>query len=940
MVLDIETTGFDPAADEIIEIGAVRVTDGQMGEQFQRLIRPTRPISETITQLTGITNDMVENAEDAESVLLAFLEFVGNAPVVAHNLEFDVPFLQRKYEDYGYTLPTTDGLCTLVLSRILLPTLSSHRLGEVAAHLQVPVDTVHRALDDAMTCAQVFGKLSERAATLPLMVVQQFAQLAGLFSPLTGSWFGELANQVFADRGDRIHESLEIRDGLTYTARTMDASDPSDLDDSRLELTPGGIGSAAYELLADNGPLSQTLPGYEARQGQLEMVEKVSEALEEGKHAVIEAGTGTGKSMAYLIPAALYAASTGSRVLVSTHTLALQDQIEQRDFPTLQQLFHGKLNLAVQKGRKNYVCLRKVNSEAGLLSFASPAEEIQSVMALLSWLTETRHGVREELSAHAVNHRFWTRVQSETDTCINKRCPFFRPCYYFRAKARAQVADVVVTNHSLLLSDLKADHRVLPKYDALVIDEAHHLEEQATKHLGGEVHGAQLGALAHRLSRDRGKNGIIPELLSRYQTDQTMPYAMEERLQRAGEWVDEVSRSADVAVQLLGSLVPPGKGELRLTPQVCKEQAFTQFTKQMADLRAPIKAMRDLVKALHEWSKQASTDEAAGRILDAAGFLDQWVQGVEMLEEITVLSPDMVTWIEKRGTSRPRISVHTAPIDVSQTLRHALFEPLERVVLTSATLSIKGNFDYTVSQLGLKPFAEEDRLITANVSSPFDYGRQARLCVPSDVPELAKMSASDAAAWLADSLYQLAVASQGRVLALFTSHQMLRETAKLVREPLRRQNLSVFAQDVDGGRQAMLDAFRKNPRSILLGAQSFWEGIDLPGDQLTTLVIVRLPFAPPSHPVTEARHERLTANGKSPFWVASLPEAVVRFRQGFGRLIRTRQDKGVVVVYDKRVVTQRYGQTFIQSLPGVRPFVATEQEVLKHIRTFLAQSSS
>lgn len=936
-VVDIETTGLNPLEHEIIEIGIVRIENGQIADSFQTFVKPRHPISNEISTLTGITQEMVQDAPDIESAMLQTLAFLSDYIVVAHNAHFDMSFLHAKSKQMGHDIPL-DAVCTLILSRILLPTLHGHRLSDLAKHFQIETSDVHRALADAVTSAKLLLCLEACSQSLPFGLLQQLSQLASTFSPALEQWFVRFETEVGLTQGDAIPENCEMRDGLLYTAREYNAQDIAD--ESQGE-SPSDVSlvERAREMLDKDGPLRRELKLYEPRVGQLKMAEHVSTAFEQGLHAVIEAGTGTGKSMAYLIPAALHAKSTKGRVIVSTHTLALQDQIEQRDFPTLQNIFDGSLRLAVQKGRKNYVCLRKVRAEV-VSSTMSPSIDIQHLMAMLIWLTQTKEGGRDELATGSVNYSFWSRVQSETDTCINKRCPFFRPCYYFRAKAKAQMAEIVVTNHSLLLSDLKADNRVLPQYDTLVVDEAHHLEEQATKHLGGEVHAAQLAATSLRLSRDNGKSGIIVELLTRYSSSQSMPFAMEERLQKAVEWIEQIRSTADSAFAYLGHLVPHGQSELRLTEGVIQDGNFQRFIEQIAGLRPPIQSLRGLVQALNEWSKRAASDEEAGRVLDAAGFLDGWLEGIELLEDMTVPSEDRVTWIERRIGARPRISVHTAPIDVSANLRQMLFEPLYSVVMTSATLSVKGNFEFIVNQLGLSPFKTNGRLITAAVQSPFDYRRQARLCVPSDIPELAKMSAGDAALWLADSLFQLAVASRGRVLALFTSHQMLKETAKLLRQPLREQNLSLFAQDIDGNRSTMLEAFRQHPESVLLGAQSFWEGIDLPGDQLTTLVIVRLPFAPPSHPVTEARHEKLTASGKSPFWVSSLPEAVVRFRQGFGRLIRTATDKGVVVVYDKRIVTQRYGQTFIGSLPGVRPFVASEHEVLQHIQTFLGQTST
>ncbi|EJY55049.1 Exonuclease RNase T and DNA polymerase III [Alicyclobacillus hesperidum URH17-3-68] len=940
VVVDIETTGLDPVVDDIVEIGAVRLVDGEIVDRYQTFVRPSRPIPPDIEELTGISMAMVEQAPGLTDVIPALLAFMGEMPMVAHNLAFDRAFLQRKCEQAGYSLASGDGICTLNLGRVLAPRLHSHRLEYLTRRLAIAQTSAHRALADAEATAKLFVRMAEKAQKLPISVLERLTQMAALYSPATAEWFQAVMQSVKTNAASE-HDNIVERDGLAFTRPSAEGNTNLRVPSSPLEaLRVEEIADRARALLGPGGLLSQILDGYEPRKGQLEMLEKVSQALAEGKHALVEAGTGTGKSMAYLVPAAMYAVTRGEPVVVSTHTIALQDQIERRDFPTLQRLFGGTLRLAVQKGRRNYVCLRKVRTESSLVTFVSPQNEIESLMSLLVWLTETKDGTRENLSASSVPSNIWARVQSETESCINKRCPFFHPCYYFRAKTAAQDAHVVVTNHSLLMSDLKADHRVLPKYSALVVDEAHHLEEQATSHLGSEVHSAQLAAFAHRLTRDRGKHGVLPELANRLAESHTTPLGIVEKLQLASEWVEVVQQAVDAAFAQVGSLVPEGKSEFRLTAEWLETDAYRGFVRALEEAEVPLVGLERLRQTLQELAKGAATDDEAGRIVDAAGFLGTWLDSVRLLASTVEELPGMVTWVERRGTMRPRWSVHKAPIDVAETLQKALFDPLDRVILTSATLSVRGSFDYVTRQLGLTAAASAGNLLSASVASPFHYGTQARLCVPSDVPELAKMAAEEAALWLGDSLLQLARVSRGRLLALFTSHQMLKETAHVLRHPLRQAGMQLFAQDVDGSRASILEAFRNQPESVMFGAQSFWEGIDLPGDQLTTLVIVRLPFAPPTHPVTQARHEKIEQTGGSPFWASSLPEAVVRFRQGFGRLIRTRQDKGVVVVYDKRLVTQRYGSAFVQSLPGIRPIVAPERDILAQIEAFLGSSSA
>lgn len=901
-------------------VGAVRLHPSGVGEQFSCHFR-TDSLHHVPEDETG--------SSDPQSTIPLLLKFLDGFTIAVLDMT-TFSNLVHICDEFGYDLPGgNDPLDISLLSRILMPTVKDTHLPDVAANLGVPV-VLHTAPDIACTAAHVLDQLHQRSLELPYVTLQQLTGLAGAFSAHVSAWFNAASEARFNQSGAALATHSDSIHQLVFSAQPQ-------IEESKDEEVGEELDDAVH-FLKTGSPLQSILPGFEVRAGQLQMVESVDEALRGDQHLMVEAGTGTGKSLAYLIPAALYAIQNDTRVVVSTHTIALQDQIQTRDFPMLKSVIPHPVSLTVFKGRTHYVCLRKVLQEVRSAGIASPRDDLEAYMKLLVWLVTTPAGTREELPLQGKLSDVWVRVQSETETCINKRCPFFKPCYYFRARSKAYDADVVVTNHSLVFSDLKANHRVLPKYDKLILDEAHHLEEQATKHLGDEAHLFQCLALIGRLSRDNARHGVVPELLTRLNGSDSRSVIAIPALENMVDTLKMLRSCIDSAFATLAQLVPGGQSDFRLTHEVESSKLWTTYLDVCEQMVAHVKILEAFSATITEAAEFESDEDLAGRMFDTSGFLLELFGHIHILATAGDISEHWVVWIEANGPDKRQISLHRAPVDVAQILKDTLFDTKSTVVLTSATLSVDGKFEYPISRLGLHESKLDGRLATLTVSSPFQLDRQALLCVPNDVPELAKMTAEEAATWLSDSIYQLAKVSQGRLLALFTSHAMLRATASSLRAPLHSIGLSLYAQGIDGSRTHLLESFRKHPNSVLLGAQSFWEGIDLPGDQLTTLVIVRLPFSPPTHPVTQARHERLEEQGLSSFAHASLPEAVVRFRQGFGRLIRTVRDRGVVVVYDKRIVTARYGSSFIRSLGGVKPFVAKEQEVMSRVKAFLASS--
>ncbi|MFX4302464.1 helicase C-terminal domain-containing protein [Alicyclobacillus tolerans] len=936
VVLDIETTGFRPDKDEIIELAGVRFREGIAVDEFSTLVKPNQGVPHQISELTGIDKSMLIDAPSVEKALPDFLDFIGQSPVAGHNVRFDIQFLEANARRIGISSPKLENsLDSLAIARIILPKNSEYSLAALVKQLDITHEEQHRALADAKATGELLIKLQKIASRKwPTNLLSEICRLASFISPTVGAYFEEIRTLAENEKSFQAIRPLDQIQGLSFAVVTEDHTIQGS--NSLLENNELTLPEKSAHLLSSEGPLPQMFSQFAAREAQMDMARMVADALDNGQHLMIEAGTGTGKSLAYLVPSALYAKSSEKKVVISTHTLALQDQIEHRDFPILKKMFPFPVQLAVLKGRTNYACLRKIRQESASLMMTSDSYEIQSFMMFMSWLVETERGLKDELSVAAASSGTWQRIQSESDSCIGKRCAFFKRCYYFQAKQSAQQADLVVTNHSLVFSDLKSDHRVLPSFDYLIMDEAHHVRDVATKHLGSEVHWLQFLGLSYRLSREGVRHSLLQDLRRKY-TDSPQAERIIPSIERAEEHILSLRQVMERIFLLFSNLIPNESKELRLSDKIYRAPEWEEFLSLQKQLENRMVSLQEEKNSWQKWGEEDEDTDRGGRMLDALGYLEQLMAQCALLFKLPLLTETEVCWLEKNGTrEKPLLSLHFAPLDVSDILCRELFQKKDSIVLTSATLTVNQSFDYAKRQLGLE---KEEDLLTATLPSPFDLGQQARLCVPRNIPEMSKLSPEETAHWLGQALSRLAMASGGRMLALFTSHALLKATAARMRSSLKAANINILAQGVHGNRTQVLRAFKTHPRSVLLGAQSFWEGIDLPGDELTTVAMIRLPFAPPSHPITEMRHEQLKQEGINPFLEDSLPEAIVRFRQGFGRLIRTKDDRGVVVIYDKRILTARYGSSFLHALPGVRPLISDEETIYQEVQRFLQPTS-
>jgi ATP-dependent DNA helicase DinG len=707
-------------------------------------------------------------------------------------------------------------------------------------------------------------------------------------------------------------------------------------------------------LLTESGPVARVLgtAAFEDRPGQRDMAAYVADTYNDGGIALLEAGTGVGKSFAYLVPALEWARVNGERTVVSTNTINLQEQLVGKDLPILSRAFstgERAVTFALLKGWRNYLCLSRLEqARAGQESLFDEARGAE-LEAIAGWASRTADGSLSDLVEEPSND-VWDAVAAESDLCTRLKCPHFDRCFVFAARRRAAEADVVVVNHHLLASDLAVriasdnwqEAAVLPPYRRLVLDEAHHLEDVAAQHLGTQVSMLGVQRLLGRL--ERNGRGLLPTLAAELRTQEDLMGAASRDL--LGRTVlDALVAARRWAEELFGRLGRRLDTEqvLRFTDSFATDNVWREGLDVALDnLLVAFSKLRDGVETIAD---RLSIDDPAemrtrliGELRGVVRRLDTAAEGLKATLQPVGYRPAAgaaVRWMERRGRRTPNLTLSAVPLDLAPVLKEALFDRTETVILTSATLAAGGEFTFLEERLGLSlpPSRVTVREILA---SPFDFGAQCVFGIPTDIPEPRDDESGHGAA-VARVLLELAHASDGGVFGLFTSHGALRRAADAIRGHVGgRWPLLVQGE---GQRDQLLRRFRDAGSAILLGTDSFWEGVDVPGRALRVLILAKLPFKVPSEPLTAARLERLTEAGVDGFSHYLVPLAALKLKQGFGRLIRTKSDVGVVVLLDRRVVTKRYGARMLEGLPPASRAIGNWPEVRREVEEFFALHS-
>ena len=906
--LDLETTGLDPSSDDIIEIGAVKFRGDGVVDTFHTMVKSYRPLPYRIQILTGLTPSEVEAAPPLAVVLDALVSFLGDQPIIGQSIAFDLGFLSEK----GVSLEN-EVYDTLELATILLPTLSDYRLSAIAEELGISCSIHHRALPDAITAKDVFLALLDKARALDLSIIAELDRLSDEIDWPLACLFRQIAAEKLGDAFSQVGELPIGILGREREERLAPSPERKPLDLEELTVMLGGEGLVA-----------RALPQFEFRTEQVTMMQAVAEALNKGKRLIVEAGTGTGKSIAYLLPAVFFSLENGVPVVISTNTINLQEQLMCKDIPNLERaLEQGSLRYAQLKGRNNYLCLRRWNWLRR--SQALSVEEVRLMLRTLVWLVTTSTGDRAEFSLRGEELPIWNRVCAQAESCLGVQCPYNRQgqCFLYRARQKAEGAHLIIANHALLLSEIATGSSVLPEYGYLIIDEAHHLEEEATQQWGFEVRERDLSGYLNLLSEKSegavGEHyaGLLFELGNHFRGSSITPSRqkdieglarsihriVERGRDRVLEFFDVLWRFLETHTEDQGDY----EHRLRLTRLVCRQPDWRKVSLAAENLSLALVEIDSGLNRLYA-SLEPLTDVLdyenlmveLSSIIYRGGELRQRINSaVYQQKDGESEKSEMVYWLSLKGDV---LALCAAPLHVGQALQDDLFSPKECVVLTSATLSTDGHFEYIKGRLGLE---DADEFL---LGSSFDYMGAALIYIPDDIPEPGQPGYQQV---VAQVLIDLCRATGGRTLALFTSHAALRASAETIRAPLQVEDILVLGQGPDGSPRQLLQAFKANPRAVLMGTASFWEGIDVVGEALSVLVIARLPFSVPTDPVFVARSELFD----NPFNEYALPQAVLRFKQGFGRLIRARSDRGAIVVLDRRIKSKYYGAAFLRSLP-------------------------
>ena len=639
-------------------------------------------------------------------------------------------------------------------------------------------------------------------------------------------------------------------------------------------------------ILGPDGSLAKELPAYESRPQQLAMAAAVAQAIAEGTHAVVEAPTGVGKSFAYLVPAIQHALASGKKVVVSTGTIALQEQLIRKDIPLLAKVF-PELRAVLVKGRQNYVSLRRLRiASDGQQALFDTRDDAQTLREIAAWAEETEVGDLADLG-YDPPPQVWRQVQSDRTNCLGRKCPSYAECHFYAARKEMEEAHLLVVNHHLYFSDLslRDEHAgILPAHDTVIFDEAHSLEDVATDHLGTSVSEAQVRFWLDGLWNAKGK-GLLA--ISGYEAaHESVEYA---RQANQTFWKD---------VALLG--IERGEETMRLS-------ASNQVPNPLSPALDAV--ARALDSCLSKVDEENASAELKAQITRAAALAGS-IRAVLEVEERTGDIPHVHYAHIPRGKGGASLSM--SPLSVSELLQERLFSKTRTVVLTSATLAADDSerFLFLRKRLGIEGG------IAKRLDSPFDYQTQAKLILnQTPLDPNSERYEKALATWLTDYLSDDARGRTGGTFVLFTSYRQLVTVHDLVRPALDRANRFVLRHGGSMGRAQMLELFKRAGDAVLFGTSSFWEGVDVPGDALKHVIITKLPFEVPNHPVVEARHQEITRRGGNPFMERTVPEAIIKLKQGFGRLIRTKTDTGTVAILDHRILTKAYGRYFLRALP-------------------------
>jgi ATP-dependent DNA helicase DinG len=698
-------------------------------------------------------------------------------------------------------------------------------------------------------------------------------------------------------------------------------------------------------MLDQDGALATVLSGYEVRPGQVEMLGAVVDVFCKDGILLVEAGTGVGKSLAYGLPAAAWAKASGERVVISSSTINLQEQLVNKDLPLLAKVLKKPLNVVLVKGRSNYLCRRRMATAFRQRDLLANDDNTATMQSISDWAESSNDGSRSDYP-YRIDSNIWERICSDADACLGKKCTFRQDCFFVAAREKAEKAELLVVNHHLLFADMALRHQredwkgrvVLPAFNRLVLDEAHDLEDAASSFFGVRITKLGVRRVLNKMWPKRKKQKSLLQTMiaelnrladsrSSANGDQDL---IKKELRESSEKYEFAFEGLMSFVKKL-SVVSTGDIRLRLTKEVREQEEWNTVCDEFAQAS---RTTERLVNSVERIARRLETlSEEDWKVTEVIAWVERVRQLICSTEHFFVEGQDgFVRWARVGKNNQNLVSLQSAPLNASKLMNETLLDKIDTVVFTSATLSVNGSFDFLKERMGLT-LQPKERLNTLMVESPFDYQNQVRLVIPDDLPTPDQPLFEQV---LPGAVTRTIQHSGGRSLVLFTSWGLMSRVHDLIREQLELLGIEVYCQG-EMPRDRLLTHFRNDETSVLLGTDSFWQGVDIIGPACSQIIIVRLPFDVPSEPLVQARMEAIEQGGKSSFSHFMLPRAVLKLKQGFGRLIRSQADRGAVIIFDTRLVSKKYGKMFIDSLPNASRIIGDLDFVSEELSQFFSK---
>ena len=924
IAFDFETTGLQVETDRAIEVAAIMFKDGKPAEKFVTLINPQIPISDLIADITGITNEMVTEAPLEKEIIDDLFEFLGDYPIVAHNTPFDLSFLRAMAERHNKEFIERKCYDTLTLSRAFLFFQPTHNLSAVSEYFNLSSEGAHRAEKDTENCGEVFIELVHEVASYNLDLISNIITFLNPF---------EVHNKdLFINIGNLLTKKGNLKTAIVSSELAKPQNKNIFFHDAKTNINT----TNSVDVFGENGLLNQTFDSYELRPNQINFSEYVDNILSgQGGIGVIEAGTGLGKSMAYLYPAIKYSHDNSNEnpIILSCYTKHLQDQLFNNDLPTLTKAIDTSIKAVLLKGRNNYLCKTRlrwlINSSDKMLS----GEEAMNLLPVLVWLEHTSTGDLDECPgfSNGFTYRLMGLIQSEQGFCTSSICAKHDGCFFGPLRKVAYQSNLIVVNHALLISDAQSKSKIddsmgfLPENNAVIIDEAHNLPKAAYHQLTLSFDHRSLNYVLDRIDpkhnhsvRWNNKQRTIAAIHSKFEISRsTLSSLVEKGRDLIKIFFDKMTSNA------YHHFDPNSKYSTKIIIDDLNEH-FTPLEKELNELKSALHSLRNHIRKLRE--DLLDIDETREDFIELHQLFDR---SEGSLSDILILTESItsnqnkeyVYWYEGNfrtisGATQLILTVNMAPIQPGIELANSIFKSIDFCILTSATLRTKLSFDYFLNRVGLDS-VEFDDVSSTVYESPFSYNDQVTYFQyagnDSQRPDI-----------IAKTILHCHRKFNKRMMVLFTSRAQLDNTSQLLRQLSHKADLPIFAQKRQTSRMGLIRGMKQVKNGILLGTNAFWEGVDLPGDLLEVLMIIKMPFDVPTEPTVKAYGKMIEERGGNSFMDYALPESVIRFRQGFGRLIRTTYDEGIFIVMDDRIINKRYGISFSESIP-------VQMQVFRHI---------